>query len=327
MTSQHKTGTHPFLWQASIRPILIHFYDKLAKDRHSSIFLTSQQNTGTHPFFMPSQHNAGTHPFFKTSQHNTGTHPFLWQASIRPILIHFYDKLAKDRHSSIFLTSQQNTGTHPFFMPSQHNAGTHPIFKTSQHNTGTHPFYIGMYIHICTHIYVHIFTSQKECLHIFSRVFARPDFVLDCCSCYTLCLVVKHFLIVSSHHFWLSKTSLVCWLELFLFPACARCLWVVLATWTRRVWSQVRGRRQWLSPFHPCHRFTIQKSIDYAEKMCVFDCFCRHWALKGVVAWWCVGIFHRPLHRLHVGMLRKLLVPGQLDRFQEEFEASRSSTD
>ena len=32
---------------------------------------------------------------------------------------------------------------------------------------------------------------------IVSRVFARPDFVLDCCSCYTLCLVVKHFLIVS----------------------------------------------------------------------------------------------------------------------------------
>ena len=38
---------------------------------------------------------------------------------------------------------------------------------TSQHNTGTHPFYIGMYIHICTHIYVHILTSQKECLCIF----------------------------------------------------------------------------------------------------------------------------------------------------------------
>ena len=38
---------------------------------------------------------------------------------------------------------------------------------TSQHNTGTHPFYIGMYIHICTHIYVHIYTSQKECLCIF----------------------------------------------------------------------------------------------------------------------------------------------------------------
>ena len=52
-------------------------------------------------------------------------------------------------------------------MPSQHNAGTHPFSKTSQHNTGTHPFYIGMYIHICTHIYVHIFTSQKECLHMF----------------------------------------------------------------------------------------------------------------------------------------------------------------
>ena len=63
MTSQHKTNIHPFFWQAGKRPALIHF-------------LTSQQNTGTHPFFMPSQHNAGTHPFFKTSQQNTGTHPF-----------------------------------------------------------------------------------------------------------------------------------------------------------------------------------------------------------------------------------------------------------
>ena len=74
MTSQHKTGTHPFLWQASIRPILIHFFDKLAKDRHSSIFMTSQ--------------------------HRTGTHPFLWQASIIPVLIHFFDKPSY-RYSSI----------------------------------------------------------------------------------------------------------------------------------------------------------------------------------------------------------------------------------
>ena len=49
-------------------------------------------------------------------------------------------------------------------MTSQHNTGTHPFLMTSQHNTGTHPFYIGMYIHICTHIYVHIYTSQQECL-------------------------------------------------------------------------------------------------------------------------------------------------------------------
>ena len=60
--------------------------------------------------------------------YETGTHPFLWQASIRPVLIHFL---------------------------------------ASQRKTGTHPFYIGMYIHIYTHIYVHIYTSQKECLHIF----------------------------------------------------------------------------------------------------------------------------------------------------------------
>ena len=64
-----------------------------------------------------------------TSQHKTNTHPFLWQAGKRPAL----------------------------------------IFLTSQQNTGTHPFYIGMYIQICTHIYVHIYTSQKECLHIFSQ--------------------------------------------------------------------------------------------------------------------------------------------------------------
>ena len=76
-----------------------------------------------------------------TSQHKTGTHPFLWQASIRPVLIHFYDKPAEDQYSSIFMTSWQKTGAHPF--------------------------YIGMYIHIYTHIYVHIYTSQKECLHIF----------------------------------------------------------------------------------------------------------------------------------------------------------------
>ena len=127
MTSQHKTNTHPF-------------YDKLAKDRHSSIFLTSQQNTGTHPFLM---------------------------------------------------RSQRNTGTHPFFMPSQHNTGTHPFFMTSQHNTGTHPFYIGMYIHICTHIYVHIFTSQKECLHIFSPT-APPVVVRQCRALLDLLLQTLH---------------------------------------------------------------------------------------------------------------------------------------
>ena len=37
MTSQHHTGTHPFLWQASIMPVLIHFYDKPALYRYSSI--------------------------------------------------------------------------------------------------------------------------------------------------------------------------------------------------------------------------------------------------------------------------------------------------
>ena len=57
-----------FLWQDSIRPVLIHFYDKPAKYRYSSIFMTSQ--------------------------HKTGTHPCLWQAIIRPVLIHFHDKVA-----------------------------------------------------------------------------------------------------------------------------------------------------------------------------------------------------------------------------------------
>ena len=37
MKSQHNTGTHPFLWQANIRPILILFYGKPASDRYSSI--------------------------------------------------------------------------------------------------------------------------------------------------------------------------------------------------------------------------------------------------------------------------------------------------
>ena len=85
-----------------------------------------------------------------TSRHKTGAHPFLWQASIRPVLIHFYDKPAEDQYSSIFMTSWQKTGAHPF--------------------------YIGMYIHIYTHIYVHIYTSQKECLHIFYHA-CLEDFV------------------------------------------------------------------------------------------------------------------------------------------------------
>ena len=62
MTSHHKTGTHPFWWQAGIRPALIHFYDKPASYRYSSI---------------------------------------LWQASIMPVLIHFHDKPALYRYSSI----------------------------------------------------------------------------------------------------------------------------------------------------------------------------------------------------------------------------------
>ena len=90
-----------------------------------------------------------------TRLYETGLHSFLWQDCMKQDCIHFYDKIVWDRYSSIF------------FMPSQHNTGTHPFFMTSQHNTDTHPFYIGMYIHICTHIYVHIYTSQKECLHIF----------------------------------------------------------------------------------------------------------------------------------------------------------------
>ena len=134
--------------------------------------MTSWQNTGTHPFFMPSQHNAGTHPFFKTSQRNTGTHSFLWQASIRPILIHFYDKLAKDRHSSIF-----------FDKPAKYRYSS--IFLTSWHKTGAHPFYIGMYIQTYTHMYMYINILFRRNVYIFFLWFpfffhtsceAPPDF-------------------------------------------------------------------------------------------------------------------------------------------------------
>ena len=60
-----------------------------------------------------------------------------------------------------------------------YETGLHPFFKTSQHKTGVHPFYIGMYIHIFMCIY--IYTSQKECLCIFTWVLtshlSREDFV------------------------------------------------------------------------------------------------------------------------------------------------------
>ena len=52
MTSQHKTNTHPFSWQAGIRPALIHFYDKPAEDQFSSIFVTSWHKTSAHPFYI-----------------------------------------------------------------------------------------------------------------------------------------------------------------------------------------------------------------------------------------------------------------------------------
>ena len=81
MTRWHETGLHPFLWQDCMRQDCIHFYDKIVWDRTASIFMTRWQKTGTHPFFL-------------TSHHNTGTLPFWWQASIRPVLIHFYDKPA-----------------------------------------------------------------------------------------------------------------------------------------------------------------------------------------------------------------------------------------
>ena len=76
-----------------------------------------------------------------TSQQKTGIHPFLWQASIRPVLIHFYDKPAEDQYSSIFMTSW--------------------------HKTSAHPFYIGMYIHIYTHIYVYINILLRRNVYIF----------------------------------------------------------------------------------------------------------------------------------------------------------------
>ena len=170
MTSWQKTGTHPFFWQASkipvlihilwqaIKiPVLIHFDDKPAKDRYSSIFKTSQHKTNTHPFLW----QAGKIPVLIHFLCQASIMPvlihFLRQASIRPILIHFYDNLAKDRHSSIF-----------FDKPAKYRYSS--ISLTSWHKTGAHPFYIGMYIHIYTHVYVHKYTSQKECLHILSVV-------------------------------------------------------------------------------------------------------------------------------------------------------------
>ena len=48
---------------------------------------------------------------------------------------------------------------------------------TSWHKTGAHPFYIGMYLHIYTHMDVHRFTSQKECLHIFTWQHLLPQVV------------------------------------------------------------------------------------------------------------------------------------------------------
>ena len=80
MTRLYETGLHPFydkmawdrtafiLRQDCMRQDCIHFYDKIVWDRTAFIFMTRQ--------------------------HKTGTHPFLWQASIIPVLIHFYDNPA-----------------------------------------------------------------------------------------------------------------------------------------------------------------------------------------------------------------------------------------
>ena len=90
------------LWQDCMRQDCIHFYDKMAWDRTASIFHNIVWDRTT-SILMTKWHEAGLHLFFDktvwdrpafTSQHNTGTHPFLWQASIRPALIHFYDKPA-----------------------------------------------------------------------------------------------------------------------------------------------------------------------------------------------------------------------------------------
>lgn len=49
-----------------------------------------------------------------------------------------------------------------------------------------------------------------------------------------------------------------------------------------------------------------KKSMNYYSKDV---CFCKHWALEDLKAWWFVGRFHRPLHRLlhsrKLGKLRK----------------------
>ena len=103
---------------------------------------------------------------FLTRWYETGLHSFLWQDCMRQDCIHFYDKIVWDRTASIFGQDGMRPDCIHFYDKIVWDR-TAFIFMTRQHKTGTHPFYIGIYIHIRTHIYVHIHTSQKECLCIF----------------------------------------------------------------------------------------------------------------------------------------------------------------
>ena len=76
---------------------------------------------------------------------------------MRPARIHFYDKPASNRYSSIFMTSQ--------------------------HKTRTHPFYIGMYIHMYTHIYIYmcIYILLRRNVYIFLKWMVLLWFTVSTC--------------------------------------------------------------------------------------------------------------------------------------------------
>ena len=95
MTRWHETGLHSFLWQDCLRQDCIRFYDKMAWDRTASIFMARLYDMRQDCIHFYDKIAWDRHSWiFMTSHHKTGTHPFLWQASIRPVLIHFSDKPA-----------------------------------------------------------------------------------------------------------------------------------------------------------------------------------------------------------------------------------------
>ena len=115
MTSQHKTGTHPFLWQDSIIP-------------YSSIFMTSWHKTGAHPFYIGMYIHIYTHiyvhkytsqkeclhiflvsqhpqPPFPRQKHHQIPTPFHMPNSVppNPQLPHGRGPCTRDRHWAVHL--------------------------------------------------------------------------------------------------------------------------------------------------------------------------------------------------------------------------------